>query len=96
MTIYFDKGRGKTMPLTELQLGDTVELFDGPYGTGIVCEITDKDVWFYRPYGTNAGFSCTSPHGGIGVICYTGLETFSRPRNEREMVKVWQRDDNIR
>lgn len=96
MTKYFGKKcEGERLPLTELQVGDTVEVIEGggPYATGIVSAITDDLVWFWRPYGKHAGFTCGSPHGGTGVICYTGVETFCRPKTKRETILVWHRDD---
>jgi hypothetical protein len=59
-----------TLPINELRLADTVQLFDGPFGTGTVTQIADSMVTIMRPYGTTADFSTTG-----GVIHYTGLET---------------------
>lgn len=75
------------MPLSELRLGDTVELFDGPYGTAIVKQITANEVTFYRPYGHCENWSYVA-----GVICYVGVEEFSRSRLGRETIKVWRRE----
>lgn len=63
-------------PVNELQTGDTVR-FDGIDGfqTAIVKQVTDKEVTFFRPYGTTADFEYTG-----GVICYVGVEEFSVAR----------------
>lgn len=90
MTEYLGNGKGETMPLSELRLGDTVELFDGPYSTAIVKQLTDNDVYFFRPYGHGENFSYTG-----GIICYTGTETFSRSRSTNETIKVWRRETVI-
>lgn len=72
----------------ELKLGDTVELFSGPWGTGIVKHVTETDVTFFRPYGTTADFSC-----GDNVICYIGIEEFSRPRSNTDTYTVYSRKE---
>ena len=77
----------REMPLSELRLGDTVQVFNGPYGTGIVNQVDDKNVYFYRPYGHAEDWS----HSG-GVICFTGLEIFSRSRLTTETIHVWRRE----
>lgn len=92
MTEYLGNGKGADMPLSELRLGDTVELFDGPYGTGIVKQITERDVYFFRPYGQGEHFSYGGSDNGSQIICYTGTETFSRSRSGRETIKVWRRE----
>jgi hypothetical protein len=84
MTEYLNK----ELPLSELKLADCVEVFDGPYGTAIVKHIADGQITFFRPYGTHADFSC-----GDGVICYTGIETFTRSATEREKMRVWRREE---
>lgn len=56
--------------IADLKLADTVKLFEGPWGTGIVTQINEGLVTIMRPYGSTSDFSCTS-----GVIFYTGLET---------------------
>jgi len=55
--------------MSDLRLGDTVNCFDGSFGTGIVKQITENSVIVFRPYGTCADFSMSS-----GVICYTEIE----------------------
>ena len=81
MTEYLNNGKGQEMPLSEVHLGDTVEIFDGPYGTGIVNKIDDQ-VHFFRPYAHGENWSYTG-----GIICYTGIETFSRLRSKTETIK---------
>jgi hypothetical protein len=56
----------------ELRLGDTVELYEGPWSTAIVERIEGNQVTFFRPYGTTADFSC-----GDHVITYVGTEKYS-------------------
>jgi len=58
------------MKASELNLGDTVRLFDGAFGDAVVQQITDEGVTFFRPYATTADFSYTG-----GAIPYIGIET---------------------
>jgi hypothetical protein len=58
--------------ISELELGDTVKLFDGPFGWGVVRRITDTLVTVFRPYAITADFSYTG-----GVIPYVGIEEVS-------------------
>lgn len=92
MTEYLGNGKGQDMPLSELRLGDTVEIFDGPYGTGIVRKIDDKSVEFFRPYGHGENFAYGGTGNGSQIICYTGCETFSRSLSTKETIKVWRRE----
>ncbi len=55
----------------DLQLGDVVQLWEGPWATAIVSQVTDDEVTFFRPYGKSDDFSYAG-----GVICYTGLESY--------------------
>jgi hypothetical protein len=55
--------------ISELHLGDTVKLFDGPFGFGVVTKISGGVVKVFRPYATTADFSYTG-----GVIPYIGTE----------------------
>lgn len=84
MTTYLNRN----LKISELQLGDVVQLLDGPWGTAIVKQIKNGDVTFYRPYGHADNFSYTG-----GVICYTGLEEFSRPISDKSEVLVWRREE---
>lgn len=70
-----------------LQVGDVVKAFDGPWGTAIVKKIEDGTVTFFRPYGISANFSYRA-----GVVCYVGIEDFSHLNNDKE-VYVYQRKD---
>ena len=74
----------KTVTAKELRLGDVVQLFDGPYGTAHVRNITDTLVTFYRPYGTCTDFSCTA-----GVICYVGIEEYSELLESSKTFTLW-------
>jgi len=81
----------QTLKISDLKLGDVVELYEGPFATAVVKQIKDGLVWFYRPYGTHADFTCTS-----GVICYIGLEEFSRSVTDTSTVKVWHRAEHLK
>ena len=67
----------------ELQLGDVVKSFDGPFNSSIVQKIDQerKSVKLFRPYGVSKNFSYTG-----GVICYTGIEEY----------EVWLSDKDAR
>lgn len=72
--------------IADLQLGDVVEVFTGPWGTGIVQQIKEDIVTIFRPYGTSDNFSYTG-----GVICYTGVETIKFAISPRQEFKVYSR-----
>lgn len=74
--------------IRDLQLADVVELFEGPWGTGVVEQIKDGVVTIHRPYGTTADFSCTS-----GVITYVGDERVRCFSDSDRTLKVWERKD---
>jgi hypothetical protein len=78
----------KEVPISELQLGDVVSVFTGPWGTATVSRIDDGNVYFYRPYG-HASLSCR--FAGNRLICYTGLEEFSRSITDTGTVYLYQR-----
>jgi hypothetical protein len=80
----------KDMPTTDLCLGDVVKVFDGAWGTAIVKNVDIKEnvITFFRPYGTKADFSHTG-----GVICYTGVEEFSRAITGGGTYYVYWRDE---
>lgn len=80
------------LKVSELRLGDCVQLFEGAYGTAIVNKRDDKEVGFYRHYGGVERFSYGGTGNGPQVICYVGLETFSRPITDGATVKVWRRE----
>ncbi len=77
---------GTKLKISELQLADIVEVFEGPFGTGIVRQIDKEFVTVFRPYGTTADFSYTG-----GVICYTGTEEIKYPVTSKEPMKVYSR-----
>lgn len=58
------------LPINELRLGDVVQCFEGPFGTGSVLQIADGKVTIERPYGATLDFSYTG-----GVIGLIGHET---------------------
>ena len=78
----------RSMSMNELRIGDVVKVFDGPWDTSIVKNVTEKEVTFFRPYGTTADFTCTG-----GVICYTGIEEYSIPLPSDKNVFVYQRQE---
>ena len=88
MTEYMDHGRGLEMTTDQLRLGDVVQCFEGAWGTAIVQKVEEKQVTYYRPYGHSEDWSYTG-----GIICYSGLEVFSEPRNAFRTVKVYRRED---
>jgi hypothetical protein len=77
-----------TLPGNDLRCGDVVQLFDGPFGTAIVENVTNDAVTFFRPYGTHTDFTTAG-----GVITYTGTETFSRGLPTDQRYYVWQRNN---
>ncbi len=61
--------------VSTLELGDVVKLFDGAYSYGTVQQVTEHEVFIFRPYVHTADFSYTG-----GVMTYIGQET----------VRVWR------
>lgn len=61
-----------------LRLADIVRLSDdnAGYMDATVKQVKDGEVTFFRPYTATADFSSAG-----GVICYVGIEEFSRPAN---------------
>lgn len=72
--------------IDDLRLADTVELFEGAFGTGIVRQITEGEVIIARPYGVTSDFSYTG-----GVPFSVGVEECKYLRGGRTMLKVLQR-----
>jgi len=70
------------MKISDLVLGQKVNLFNGPFGWGMVENITDEEVIITRPYIHITDFSMSNGSGGSKVISYTGLEN----------VKLWKGD----
>lgn len=77
-----------TVPYVEAKLGDTVKLFEGPWGFAIVTQITADEIILTRPYGTTADFSYTG-----GVIFYTGQEECKYLKSDTRFptFEVWGR-----
>lgn len=73
----------------QLQLADVITLFEGPFGTGTVRQITADEVIIARPYGVTQDFSYT------GGVCYsTGVEECKYLLSDkRSTFKVWQRKE---
>ena len=76
----------RELPGNELRTGDVVQLFDGPWGTAIVKNVTEDSVTFFRPYGTHTDIECSD-----GLICYMGIEEFSRGLPTDQTYHVHQR-----
>jgi hypothetical protein len=74
-----------------LQLADVVELFEGPYGTATVRQITADTVILARPYGVTADFITT---GGVGFS--VGVEECTYLKDSRTVFKVLQRRKDLR
>ena len=79
-----------TAKTAELQLADVVELFEGPFGTGIVKQIADGFVTMFRPYGTSTDVAYSN-----GVICYTGIEEYKFSLTDKQEFFVYQRKLNL-
>lgn len=77
----------KELPGNELRIGDVVQLFDGPFSTAIVKNVTEFEVEFFRPYGVHSDVAYTN-----GVITYTGTETFHRALPTEQKYFVYQRN----
>lgn len=84
-----------TVGLEDLKLADVVELFEGPFGTAVVTQITDAEVKLMRPFSVTADFSYTG-----GVLYSVGNEDcvylkcdtrFNSKSSHR--FKVWQRKE---
>ncbi len=73
--------------VTELQLGDIIRCFEGPFGTGIVQSIDDVCVKIFRPYGRSDDFQHTG-----GVICYTGIEHYALFKESKAAVYLYRRN----
>jgi hypothetical protein len=75
--------------VTELRLADVVELFEGPFGTGVVRQITADEVIIARPYGVTGDFSYTG-----GVLFSVGVEECKYWLGDtRSTLKVCQRKE---
>ena len=77
--------------LHELRLADVIEVFEGPFGTAVVTQITKDEVIMHRPYGATGDFSYTGgvPYSVGNEVCkyIRGLTPGRCP------FKVWQRKD---
>lgn len=74
------------MPVAELKLGDIIQCFEGPFGTGVIQGIEGDMVKVFRPYAKTDDFSYTG-----GVICYTGIEHYAFWKSEKREVFVYRR-----
>lgn len=74
----------ETIKVNELCLGDVVDTMEGnPYSCATVCQVTENEVEFFRPYTHHADFSYTG-----GVICYVGINQFKVPRNDNPITLI--------
>jgi hypothetical protein len=71
----------------ELKLGDVLQIFDGPYGTGTVTRIWEGQIDIERPYGHTSDFS----YSGGSVVFYTGMEHMQFPVDSSRVFNVWAR-----
>jgi hypothetical protein len=79
---------GKKLRVSELQAGDCLKQLDGPFGTAIVSQATDKEVKLFRPYGTTAGFTYSDNR----TICYTGIEETVFARDSKQEFEMYYRE----
>jgi hypothetical protein len=79
---------GKKLRVSELQAGDCLKQLDGPFGTAIVSQATDKEVTLFRPYGTTAGFTYSDNR----TICYTGIEETVFARDSKQEFEMYYRE----
>lgn len=70
----------------DLQLGDVVQLYEGPWGTATVRQIKDGVVHIERIYGCSENFSYTG-----GVIVYMGREEVRYEQDSKNTVTLWER-----
>ena len=80
--------------LNDLKLADVVELFEGPFGTAVVTQITADELTFHRPYGVTGDFSYTGgvPYSVGNEVCKY-LMCDARYTAKSHTFKVWQRKD---
>jgi hypothetical protein len=80
--------------LNGLRLADVVELFEGPFGTAVVTQITKDEVTLTRPYGVTGDFSYTGgvPYSVGNEVCKY-LTSDTRYTAKSHTFKVWQRKD---
>lgn len=78
-----------TVKIADMRLADVVELFEGPFGTAVVTQITDDEVIFHRPFGVTGDFSYT---GGVPYSVGNEVCKYLRSSTRYEF-KVWQRKD---
>jgi|ERR1035437_7708623 hypothetical protein len=74
--------------VTDLKLADVVELFEGPFGTGVVRQITKEQVIISRPYGVTGDFSYTG-----GVSFSVGVEECKYFLSSHHTFTVFQRKE---
>lgn len=79
---------GDRLKVSELKLADVVELFEGPFGTGVVRQITKEQVIISRPYGVTGDFSYSG-----GVSFSVGVEECRYFLSSLHTFTVFQRKD---
>lgn len=80
----------RELPVRELQLGDVVKWYDGPFGTAVVTQVTSEFVKLFRPYATTAGFA----YGDNQAIPYTGSECGTYLLDSKDRFLVYQRSEH--
>lgn len=79
------------LDLLDLKLADVVELFEGPFGTAVVTQITADEVILHRPYGVTGDWSYT---GGVPYSVGNEICKYLRGSTKgRYKFKVWQRKE---
>ncbi len=59
----------QVLKISELRLGDAVQLFEGAFVYAVVTQIKDGNVRLFRPYAMTSDFSTTA-----GVVPYVSFE----------------------
>lgn len=75
-----------TVKVSDLDLGDVVQCFEGAFGTAVVTQVRADDVMVFRPYATTEDFS----HSG-GVTALIGIEQFPIWKTQ-EIVRLQKAD----
>lgn len=70
-----------TIKSSDMRLADTIQFYDGAYGTATVKKINEKTLLLYRPYVITQDFSYTG-----GVICSVAIEEITIPLDETKYV----------
>jgi hypothetical protein len=77
--------------LTDLKLGDVVQLDIESYRDATVKQIKDGEITLFRPYVQTADFSYTG-----GVMCYVGIEEFKIPLDANRAIRLVRKGPTLR